>query len=245
MFVGYPRGIAVRGYLGPRDVTRKGAAGQRDAFFCAAAAVPKTVALAARIEPVVRMKRQRNPGASTQGSQVVPGFHFVPSGLQRCWRNNQHKTFSRRDLRPSFAHGGERRMARSPDERPAKSGAGLQARKPLPDFTEPVIGPATSGRTRWFHPGHERKGGGTPADAYLQPPHPQPSSFPLAGEDRGGGAARVRRGRARLSAFHRGSCLGDPTPPLSSGYALPGTQPRRVLAALRLSQSSELLADRS
>jgi hypothetical protein len=30
--VGYPRGIAVgRGYLGPRDVTRKGAAGQRDA----------------------------------------------------------------------------------------------------------------------------------------------------------------------------------------------------------------------
>jgi hypothetical protein len=163
----------------------------------------------------------------------------------RCWRNNQHKTLSRRDLRPSFAHGGERRMARSPDERPAKSGAGLQARKPLPDFTEPVIGPATSGRTRWFHPGHERKGGGTPADAYLQPPHPQPSSFPLAGEDRGGGAARVRRGRARLSAFHRGSCLGDPTPPLSSGYALPGTQPRRVLAALRLSQSSELLADRS
>ena len=32
VFVGYPRGIAVgRGYLGPRDVTRKGAAGQRDA----------------------------------------------------------------------------------------------------------------------------------------------------------------------------------------------------------------------
>jgi hypothetical protein len=26
---------------------------------------------------------------------------------------------------------------------------------PLPDFTEPVIGPATSGRTRWFHPGYE------------------------------------------------------------------------------------------
>jgi len=123
VFVGYPRGIAVgRGYLGPRDVTRKGAAGQRDAFFCAAAAVPKTVALAARIEPAVRMKRQRNPGASTQGSQVVPGFHFVPSGLQRCWRNNQHKTFSRRDLRPSYAHGGERRIARSPDERQRNPG---------------------------------------------------------------------------------------------------------------------------
>jgi hypothetical protein len=109
-----------------------------------------------------------------------------------------------------------------------------------------VIGPATpgrtrSGRTRWFHPGHERKGGGTPADAYLQPPHPQPSSFPLAGGGQRRGRGARPAGRARLSAFHRGSCLGDPTPPLSSGYALPGTQPWRVLPALSLSQSSELL----
>ena len=40
----------------------------------------------------------------------------------RCWRNNQHKTFSRRDLRPSYAHGGERRIARSPDERQRNPG---------------------------------------------------------------------------------------------------------------------------
>jgi hypothetical protein len=25
---------------------------------------------------------------------------------------------------------------------------------PIPDFAEPVIGPATSGRTRWLHPGY-------------------------------------------------------------------------------------------
>ena len=194
MFVGYPRGIAVgRGYLGPRDVTRKGAAGQRDAFFCAAAAVPKTVALAARIEPVVPDEASAKSGG--RHSRVASRSRISLRSIRatRCWRNNQHKTFSRRDLRPSFAHGGERRIARSPDERQRNPGPAFQARKPLPDFTEPVIGPATSGRTRWFHPGHERKGGGTPADAYLQPPHPQPSSFPLAGEDRGGGAARVRR----------------------------------------------------
>ena len=31
-------------------------------------------------------------------------------------------------------------------------------------------------------------------------------------------------GRARLSAFHHGSCGSDRTPPLSSSYALPGTE---------------------
>jgi hypothetical protein len=75
---------------------------------------------------------------------------------------------------------------RSPDERQRNPGPAIQARKPLPDFTEPVIGPATSGRTRWLHPGHERRGGGTPADAYLQPPHPQPSSFRLRGRTEAG-----------------------------------------------------------
>jgi hypothetical protein len=36
----------------------------------------------------------------------------------------------------------------------AKSGIGIQARRLFPDFTEPVIGPATLGRTRWFNPGY-------------------------------------------------------------------------------------------
>src|SRR5208283_5653783 len=30
--------------------------------------------------------------------------------------------------------------------------------------------------------------------------------------------------RARLSAFHHGACGSDQTPPLSSSYALPGTE---------------------
>ena len=83
MFVGYQRGIAVgRGYLGPRDVTRKGAAGQRDAFFRAAAAVPKTVALVARIEPVARMKRQRNPGIGLPARASFPDFTSFHPGYK-------------------------------------------------------------------------------------------------------------------------------------------------------------------
>jgi hypothetical protein len=35
-----------------------------------------------------------------------------------------------------------------------KSGNGIQARRLFPDFTEPVIGPATLGRTRWFNRGY-------------------------------------------------------------------------------------------
>ena len=35
----------------------------------------------------------------------------------------------------------------------AKSGMGIQARRLFQDFTEPVIGPATLGRTRWFESG--------------------------------------------------------------------------------------------
>jgi hypothetical protein len=37
-----------------------------------------------------------------------------------------------------------------------KSGAELEASLPFPDFAEPVIGPATSGRARWLNPGYYR-----------------------------------------------------------------------------------------
>jgi hypothetical protein len=37
-------------------------------------------------------------------------------------------------------------------------------------------------------------------------------------------ASTLRCGRARLSAFHHGACGSDRTPPLSSSYALPGTE---------------------
>src|SRR5207249_1824199 len=130
----------------------------------------------------------------------------------------QHKALSRRDSRPSYADVAARmKRQRNPGSTPRLS-------TPLPDFKEPVIGPATSGRTRWLIRATKRKGGGTPADAYLQPPRPHLHPPRLRGGQRRGRGARPA-GRARLSAFHRGSCLGDPTPPLSSGYALPGTRP--------------------
>jgi hypothetical protein len=77
----------------------------------------------------------------------------------------------------------------------------------------------------------KNKGGGTPADAYLQPPHPRLNPPALARKNRGGGAARVHADKCaqacahqihatrRLSAFHRGTCCSEPTPQLSSGRA--------------------------
>ena len=189
------------------------------------------------------MKRQRNPGIGCcPGSRAVPGFHFVPSGLQdgdgpTSTKHSRGAICAR--VLPTKAKP-VARMSVSEIRGPAFK---LASRSRISRSLS--SGPAASGRTRWFHPGHERKGGGTPADAYLQPPHPQPSSSPACGGGQRRGRGARPAGRARLSAFHRGSCLGDPTPPLSSGYALPGTQPRRVLPALSLSQSSELLADRS
>jgi hypothetical protein len=84
-------------------------------------------------------------------------------------------------------------------------------------FAELVIGPATSGRTRWLAmtKGKKEAERRQTCSANLRAP-----TFilpPLAGEDTGGGAARalvsfsspragrVREGHARLSAFHHGS----------------------------------------
>jgi hypothetical protein len=50
---------------------------------------------------------------------------------------------------------------------------------------------------------------------------PRERMSPLA---RASGAARALTQRARLSAFHRGACGSDRTPPLNSSYALPGTE---------------------
>src|SRR5271168_1554370 len=41
--------------------------------------------------------------------------------------------------------------------------------------------------------------------------------------DKAACAALTAIGRARLSAFHHGTCSSDRTPPLSSSHALPGT----------------------
>ena len=64
---------------------------------------------------------------------------------------------------------------------------------PLPDFTEPVIGPATSGRTRWFHPGYEEKEKNRKRNAgrrVFPTSAPCPLLFRLRGSG-GGGAARA------------------------------------------------------
>jgi hypothetical protein len=80
----------------------------------------------------------------------------------------------------------------------------------------------------------KKKGSGTPTDAY-------------ATNRTQRGAARAtfvrvttyeRFGRARLSAFHRGTCGSERTPPLNSSHALPGSGVIRCYLHLRLSQSS-------
>ena len=67
----------------------------------------------------------------------------------------------------------------------------------------------------------------------------RPDLFPLPGVREG------REGRARLSAFHRGACGSEPTPPLSSSTRFLGRGLLQALPEEGLSQSSELLADRS
>jgi hypothetical protein len=54
-----------------------------------------------------------------------------------------------------------------------------------------------------------------------------------------------KEGRARLSAFHRGACSSEPTPPLSPRTRFLGRGRHQALPEAGLSQSSELLADRS
>ena len=67
---------------------------------------------------------------------------------------------------------------------------------------------------------------------------PPPSSSPLAGEDRGGGAARVQRDAPPVGVPPR-HLLSEPTPQLSSGYALPGTRRVTLLACPSPASSSQ------
>jgi hypothetical protein len=97
----------------------------------------------------------------------------------------QHKALSRRDSRPSFADVAARmKRQRNPGSTPRLS-------TPLPDFAERVIGPATSGRTRSIRATKEREAERRQTRiSNLR----APTFILLArGEDRGGGAARVRR----------------------------------------------------
>jgi hypothetical protein len=170
-------------------------------------------------------------------TQAAPGFHFVHPGYKllntalhhperlRCATSLQGVSkivvvarFRARVL-PTEAW----RTARSPDERQRNPGSAFNSQA-VPGFHGACH---RAGRFGLQKKGRRNAGRRNPSIGRICECGARPP------------------GRARLSAFHRGSCLGDPTPPLSSGYALPGTQPRRVLPAFRLSQSSELVADRS
>ena len=68
-------------------------------------------------------------------------------------------------------------------------------------------------------PSHQtKKGSGTPTDAMSHEPHQRVRRAPR----RSRLAPTLRCGRARLSAFHHGTCGGEPTPPLSSRTHFPG-----------------------
>ena len=129
------------------------------------------------------------------------------------------------------------------------------AAQSLDCFAEPVIGPATSGRTRWLAM-TKITGSGTPTDAVLHEPHQRVRRAPR----RSRLAPTLRCGRARLSAFHHGACGSDRTPPLSfssrasrdsvGAHGPDGSKDRAPFSAgvtrAFLSQSSEFQpADRS
>jgi hypothetical protein len=97
-------------------------------------------------------------------------------------RGGHRNSFSRRDARPSFAvqrvndslstiasrlkpavgpasaRSCSAHVARI--ERQRNPGWAFQAFRSSPGFTEPVTGPATSGRTRWFNPGYNNNKSG-------------------------------------------------------------------------------------
>ena len=78
----------------------------------------------------------------------------------------------------------------------------------------------------------QSRGSGTPTGAVFHEAGPP-------------GTAAHPAGCARLSAFRCGACCGDRTPQLNSNTRFLGPGIHQVLPASGLSQSSELLADRS
>jgi hypothetical protein len=106
---------------------------------------------------------------------------------------------------------------RSPDERQRNPGPPFTFQKSFPDFTEPVIGPAR-GPHRARAMGVPRlRAGPVGSSGLLTTKKGRRNAGrrnPTIGRIFGCGARPT--GRARLSAFHRGACGSEPTPPLSS-----------------------------
>ncbi len=127
------------------------------------------------------------------------------------------------------------------------------SRRAAPEFCSTKTkssGPDRVGRRRrWYrhpsrsHPAH--RSGRRNADRRVNLPA---ASADAAARPDLSSLSRVRggrEGRARLSAFHRGACGSEPTPPLSSSTRFLGRGRHQALPETGLSQSSELLADRS
>ena len=140
--------------------------------------------------------RARPSSADAKGKKALR-HDLVRSG--RRWDRRRHDHAQQNPIR--------RRMSIcSPDEAQRNPGTIARLATPTPDFTSFIR--ATKG-----------KGGGTPADAYLQPPRPRLHPLPLAG----GGQRRGRgaRPRRQVNASRRTQNPRD-APPV-------GVPPRRLL----------------
>jgi hypothetical protein len=143
----------------------------------------------------------------------------------------------------------------SPGYRPSRRGERKRSRGALtPEFCstqhEKLRARSPSdGRRRWYRLHLDRAGRMKIRKAKRRQTRNLPSASTDAGARRilppSAACGRGREGRARLSAFHRGTCGNEPTPPLSSSTRFLGCGGHQVLPEARLSQSSELLADRS
>jgi len=163
------------------------------------------------------------------------------------------RMFSRRNARPRHAI---QRVKKTPlstiasrlNRRWDRLSARSCSANTSPGFTEPVIGPATLGRTRWFNPGYEiqiNKKEAERRQAHVFRWSAPQTSLRSLRKPSASGAARALTRRARLTAFHRGTCCSEPTPQLSSRTRFLGRGILQALPEGDLSQSSDKVADRS
>ncbi len=148
-------------------------------------------------------------------------------GRIKSGNDEKGNPFSRRVFASELCHA----IAKNPVARmsAAKSGNDCSARIPLPGF-------AALTRATNYERNKRKRNAGRRVSPILRAPSLPP---PLAGEvGRGRGSRSAER--ARLSAFHHGSCCSERTPQLNSSTRFLGPGVIRCYLHLRLSQSSEL-----
>jgi hypothetical protein len=137
--------------------------------------------------------------ARGEGTMMCASSSVSPGTFPRCGRSTNRIPFSERDRARVLS---DSRRFRS-SLRGAKRRSNPDFAAGLDCFAEPVIGPATSGRTRWLAMTKE-KGSGTPADAVFHVPR---ASGARGAPRRGGlrrpplaGALACRRSTTALAA---------------------------------------------